>query len=305
MSSKKEKISLFGRKRISELVGRTRASDEQKKDELMALKLKEIHQDAKTSGALQDLPLNMLEPDPNQPRKTFNQLDSLAASIKQNGVIQPVIVTPKNKLGLYTIIAGERRYRAALKLKLPTIPCIIRDADDANIVILQLLENDQREDVTPLEESDALYKLVNNMKLNKIAVAKQLGHDPAWVSIRLGLQKASEQVKKLVRDGVIEDIRTLHDLRMFEMESPDKAKQLIQRIIKNKVAGSYRQVVSSARVNARKQQAEKSVETLPTVRSIKLNKGQLWLDVGTKTPLCFKYEPQALTDFLEKMASVD
>ena len=139
-----KKISLFNRKRISELVGRPSAVDDQKKDELMALKLKEIHQEAKSSGALQDLPLNMLEPDPNQPRKTFNHLDSLAASIKQNGVIQPVIVTPKNKLGFYTIIAGERRYRAALQLKTATIPCIIRDADDANIVILQLLENDQR-----------------------------------------------------------------------------------------------------------------------------------------------------------------
>lgn len=291
--------TLFGRKRTSELAGKVSRIDQQKNDELLALKLKTIHQEAQTSGALLDLPLEMIRPDDNQPRKVFNHLDSLAASIQQNGVIQPVIVTPKNNQGFYTIIAGERRYRAASKLKLPTIPCIIRDADDANIVILQLLENDQREDVTPLEESDALHKLVHDLKMNKIDVAKQLGHDPAWVSIRLGLQKASDQVKSLVKKGMVEDIRTLHDLRMFELESPEKAKQLIQKIVQNKVSGSYRQVVSSARVNARKQQPSQRLETMPTIRAIELDKGLLVLDVGTKTPIKFNCDADVIKAFRE------
>ena len=135
--------------------------------------------------------------------------------------------------------------------------------------------------------------------MNKIDVAKQLGHDPAWVSIRLGLQKASDQIKVLVKSGVIEDIRTLHDLRMFELESPQKAKQLIDKIVKNKVSGSYRQVVSSARVNARKQKSQKGVEIMPTIREIQVKNGELWFDVGTKTPLKFKYEPEALEQLLQ------
>ena len=141
-----KQISLEGRKRISELDGGVADMiTEMKKDELLALKLAAMNEDAKSTGTLQSLPLDKVKPDPNQPRKTFRNIDALAASIREQGIIQPIIVTAKQESdGCYRIIAGERRYLAAKQAGLSTIPCIIREADDANIVILQLLENDQR-----------------------------------------------------------------------------------------------------------------------------------------------------------------
>ena len=88
-------------------------------------------------------------------------------------MIQPIIVTPKNAQNKHTIIAGERRYLASKEAGLTTIPCVVRSADsDANILLLQLLENDQREDVSPFEEADALKELVENKNIKKIRNSK-------------------------------------------------------------------------------------------------------------------------------------
>jgi ParB family chromosome partitioning protein len=135
-----KKISLFGRKRTGELSKNHDDVAEKKRDELLALKLQEVNTDAKSAGTLQQLPLHMIKPDVNQPRKTFRNMESMADSIREKGIIQPIIVSTKNSDGIYTIIAGERRYRAAKLAGLSGIPCIIREENDANVVILQLLE---------------------------------------------------------------------------------------------------------------------------------------------------------------------
>ena len=302
------KISLFGRKRVSELAGSSTEVQESTKDELLALKLKEIQQEAEGSGQFKELPLHLVEPDPNQPRKHFTQIESLAASIHQKGIVQPLIVKPKNDKGRYVIIAGERRYRASVKAGLSTVPCIIRKEDDANVLILQLLENDQRQGVSPLEESSALVKLIDQMKLNKIDVAKQLGHDSAWVSIRLGLQKASSQIKSLVDDKLVEDIRTLHDLRMFEMEDAKKASALIKQIRNNEISGSYRQAISNSRVNARKSKKgntkKSTVTTIPSIEKLSFDSGQLVVHVGTKKPFRFDIEKGVLEKFKETLSNI-
>ncbi len=293
-----KQISLFGRKRTSELDGSHHDTmTEMKKDELLAMKLAEINEDAKSSGTLQSLPLDKIKPDPNQPRKTFRNIDALAASIREQGIIQPIIVTPRQPDGCYRIIAGERRYLAAKQAEMNTIPCIIRDADDANIVILQLLENDQRESVSPMEEAEALLKLIETMGVNKNDVARELGRDAAWVSIRLGLKQCSDDIRQMVQDGLIEDVRTLHELRMFESEQPKKAKELMQRIRNNQVSGSYRQVISTLR------QGVKAKKNVPAaVRKVekieKVGKHLLVHVAGGKHPLQFEITPETLVRFL-------
>ena len=290
-------ISLFGRKRTSELNDDI-ATSNVKKDELLALKLQQINEDAHQTGSLLQIPLSMLKADQNQPRKTFRNIESLADSIKENGIIQPIIIRAKDKLGQYIIIAGERRYQAAKLAGLKAVPCIIRQENDASTLILQLLENDQREDVSPLEESEALVKLITDLKVNKAQVAKELGRDAAWVSMRVGLQHASPEIKSLIKNGRIEDVRTLHELRMLEKESPEKSQKLIQKIQKNQVAGSYRTVIS----NMRKAPtiANKAPISHKTRKILNMEKkgNQLILDIGTKEPLKFKLTPDVMVRFL-------
>ncbi len=288
-----KRISLFGRKRFGELSGDDPVHDG-KKDELLSLKLEQVNAEAQSSGSLQTLALDMIKPDPNQPRKTFRHIDSLAASIKEQGIIQPIIVTTKKSDGKYHIIAGERRYQAAQQAKLKSMPCIIRDEDDANIMILQLLENDQREDVSPIEESDAIKRLVDKTGFSQSQVAKELGRDSGWVSIRLGLQQSSDSLKRLVEEGLIEDVRTLHELRMFESENPDKAKNLMQRIRKNQVSGSYRQVIA----NARKSQKKSQPTRVRKVQKIEKVGDKLLVYTKSKHPVEFEVEPKVLLQFL-------
>ena len=168
------------------------------------------------------------------------------------------------------------------------------------MLILQLLENDQRENVSPLEESEALSRLIEDMRLSKTEVAKELGRDMAWISIRLGLKKASEEIKQLVRDGLIEDIRTLHELRMFEEEEPEKARKLITRIRANTISGTYRQVISGAR-NAKK--GKDPEDLIRTITEMDYLGDELVLHVtGRKRPVRYRLNSLALKKFLEAVA---
>jgi ParB family chromosome partitioning protein len=297
-------VSLFGRKRTSELSESSgnphqNLATDVKKDELLALKLEEFNSDARQTGTLQMLPINLIYPDPTQPRKIFKSVDSLAASIHEKGVIQPIIVRTKNAEGHYVIIAGERRYRAAIAAELMTIPCIVRSESDASVLILQLLENDQRENVSPLEESEALSRLIDEMNLSKTDIARELGRDVGWISIRLGLKKASEDIKQLVREGIIEDIRTLHELRMFETEQPEKARKLITRIRSNTISGTYRHVISGARSTTKSRDPDEMVRAVTGLERV--NDEIVLHVVGKKRPVRYRVSTELLKEFLEKV----
>ncbi|GAB4222149.1 MAG: KorB domain-containing protein [Francisella sp.] len=217
---------------------------QEKKDILLAMQLQELSEQASKVGQLFELPLDIVKPDANQPRKIFKNIDSLAESIKENGVIQPIIVTTKKSDGFHYIIAGERRYLASKKAGLKTIPCIVRQEEsDANILLLQLLENDQRENVSPFEEADALKDLIENKGLKKTDVAKALGRDNSWISMRLKIADASDNIRELSNKGIIDDVRTLYELKKFSDEIPEGAQDFIEKILKNKISGSYRSAI--------------------------------------------------------------
>lgn len=242
-----KKISLMNRKvnqKIHDTVG------QEKKDILRAMQLQELNKQASKVGQLFELPLNIVQPDKNQPRKTFKSIDSLAQSIKENGVIQPIIVTAKKEDGVHNIIAGERRYLASKEAGLTTIPCIVRQEEsDANIVLLQLLENDQRENVSPFEEADALRDLIENKDVKKSDIAKVLGRDSSWISMRLKIADAEEYIRELSDRGIIEDVRTLYELKKFAEEIPQGAQEFVQKALDNKISGSYRAAITRYRDN--------------------------------------------------------
>ncbi|AFJ42954.1 ParB/RepB/Spo0J family partition protein [Francisella orientalis] len=242
-----KKVSLMNRKTNPKIHD---AVAQEKKDILRAMQLQELSDQASKVGQLFELPLNLVKPDANQPRKTFNNIDSLAESIRENGIIQPIIVTAKKDDGVHHIIAGERRYLASQKAGLTTIPCIVRQEEsDASIILLQLLENDQRENVSPFEESDALRDLIENKNVKKSDIAKVLGRDNSWISMRLKIADAEDNIRELSNKGIIEDVRTLYELKKFAEEIPEGAQQFIQKVLENKISGSYRSAITRYRDN--------------------------------------------------------
>ena len=282
------KISLENRKRSGQLSASLEQISQEKKDQLLALKLQALNDVAVASGHLFDLPVSLIVPDPDQPRKTFKNIDALAASISEQGILQPILVRPKNTAGHYQIIVGERRYQASKIAGLTTLPCIIRDKEDAHTLVLQLLENDQREQVSPFEEAAALDKLVQNMGLSKKEIAKELGRDPAWISIRLGLLDAPFEIKTLVDEGVVQDLRTLHELRKLAKEDHSLFESVVTKLKHQDFQGSHRDLLRQTRAN-------KALAELPRILKAEYQEGQLYLFLeGKRKPQVFEIDQTIL-----------
>lgn len=147
----------------------------------------------------QDVPLDRIVPNRYQPRQTFEQgeLAQLAESVKRNGVLQPVLVRRKAD-GLLELIAGERRYRAAKLASLKSIPAVVRNSSDEQSMELALVENLQREDLNPIEEARAYYRLVNEFGLTQEALAQRFGKDRSSVANSLRLLSLPNEIKELV-----------------------------------------------------------------------------------------------------------
>ncbi len=282
------KISLENRKRSGQLSASLEQISQEKKDQLLALKLQTLNDSAVAAGHLFDLPVSLITPDPDQPRKTFKNIDALAASISEQGLLQPILVRPKNVQGRYQIIVGERRYQAAKIAGLMTLPCIIRDQEDAHTLVLQLLENDQREQVSPFEEAAALDKLVQQMGLSKKEIAKELGRDPAWISMRLGLLDAPFEIKTLVDEAGIQDLRTLHELRKLAKEDHSLFEEVVHKLKHQDFQGSYRNLLRQART-------QKTAGELPRVLKAEHQEGQLLLFLeGKRKPQVFAIDQTVL-----------
>lgn len=149
------------------------------------------------------LPIDRIYPNPNQPRKNFNEesLKELSDSIIEHGIIQPLVVT-KEKDG-YMIIAGERRYRAAVIAKHSEIPVIVREMDEKKIRETSLIENLQREDLNAIEEGEAIKELMKNYQLTQEEIAKQLGKARPSIANTLRLLTLTEEVKQMVRENIL------------------------------------------------------------------------------------------------------
>lgn len=155
------------------------------------------------STGYQMVSTDLLKPNPSQPRKQFEQgaLEELAESIKENGVIQPLIVRKEN--GGFEIVAGERRWRAAKIAKLEKLPVVIRTATDQNVAELTLIENIQREDLNPIEEAEAYEKLSERFGLTHDDIAKKTGKNRSVITNQLRLLKLSDKAKEALVSGAV------------------------------------------------------------------------------------------------------
>ena len=156
------------------------------------------------SSGITELRLSEIEPNRDQPRKVFDQeaLEELAESIRVHGLIQPILVRP-GKGGIYSIIAGERRWRASRLAGLVKIPVIIKDCSDEETAQLALIENLQREDLNPIEEAEGYKKLMDDFSLTQERVAELVGKSRPAVANALRLLGLPEDLRKLVLDNQI------------------------------------------------------------------------------------------------------
>jgi ParB family chromosome partitioning protein len=152
-------------------------------------------------GASHEVAVSTLDPNPFQPRTTMapERLEELAVSIRESGIVQPILV---RRVGSrYQIIAGERRFRAAQRLGLATVPVVVRDVADEHLLEIALVENIQREDLTALEEAQAFHRLQEEFRLTQEQVAQKVGRDRSTVANTLRLLRLAREVRELLATG--------------------------------------------------------------------------------------------------------
>jgi ParB family transcriptional regulator, chromosome partitioning protein len=179
---------------------------------------------------LAHLPVDSIHPNPRQPRRRFEPeaTAGLASSLKQQGVLQPIVVRPRNEGG-YELIAGERRWRAAREAGLATLPALVRDADDRETLLLALVENVAREQLSPVEEARAYASLVDEFELTLGDVAERVGRSKPAVSNRLRLLELPEEVLWMVARG---ELTEGHARAVLSLPEHDERKRLAQRIVR-------------------------------------------------------------------------
>jgi ParB family chromosome partitioning protein len=143
------------------------------------------------------IPIDRVDPNPNQPRQVMGDLSELMASVAEKGVIEPLIV--RSRGDRFQINAGERRYQAAVQVGLRELPVVIRDVDDTEIIELALVENIQRKDLTAFEEAEALHQLTQRGSYTHEALAQRLGKSRTSITESLSLNAKPEEVKNICR----------------------------------------------------------------------------------------------------------
>ena len=205
---------------------------------------------AEQAGGLADIPIADIRPNPQQPREHFDEeaLGALADSIREVGVLQPVLVRATDD-GTYELIAGERRWRASRRVGLQTVPAIIRVADDTMMLQHAIVENVQREELNPLEEAAAYQQLIEDFSLTHDEVALRVGKSRATISNTLRLLQLPPSIQRYVKDG---SLRMGHARAL--LGTPDRAfqEQLAKRAATEDL--SVREVESA--IKAREVSAE-------------------------------------------------
>jgi ParB family chromosome partitioning protein len=180
---------------------------------------------------LANVPIEQISPNPYQPRKTFNDasIEELARSVREHGIIQPLVVT-KTGDNKYRLIAGERRFRAAQRAELKTVPVVIKETmTDTDTLQVALIENIQREDLNPIEEAYAYHQLHEEFQLTQEEISKRVGKERSTVANFLRLVKLPDSVKKLLASG---QLSMGHARAILAVESAKKQEQLAERVVK-------------------------------------------------------------------------
>ncbi len=259
---------------------------------------------AREGGAIQ-VPVDSIRRNPRQPRQSFkeDELEELAASIRELGIIQPLIVSPAVN-GTYTLIAGERRWQAARRAGLATVPVVIRVASDQQLLELALIENVQRADLNAIEEAEAFQHLAKEFGMSHEAIAARVGKSRVAVTNTIRLLEASSAVKQALVDGRISEG---HARALLALGSARAQEVALQRVINLDLS------VRQTELLARKLSGHKPTPKKKPARSAEVGsiERRLSASLGTKVALkhgkkggsltIFYYSNEELDAILEKL----
>jgi ParB family chromosome partitioning protein len=256
-------------------------------------------------GGVTQISVDLIQRNPRQPREKFDieELENLAASIREHGVIQPLIVSP-GKNGVYILIAGERRLQASRKAGLKTVPVVIRTATDQQLLELALIENVQRADLNPIEEAEAYQNLAREFKFSHEKIAERVGKSRVAITNTMRLLDASAAVKQALVDGRITEG---HARAMLALNSAKAQENLLNQVVNldlsvrqtEALAGKY-----SGKKTPSGKRANKSADVSDVERRLRAGLGtKVTLKHGKKggTVTIYYYSDEELDSLLEKL----
>lgn len=216
--------------------------------------VKKIAEKEEPAEVVQYISIHDIKPNANQPRKVFDEekIAELASSIKENGVIQPLIVRKKGKS--YEIVAGERRWRASVKAELKEIPCIVRELDDEQNMLLAIIENMQREDLNPMEEAEGLNQMIAAYGLTQEQVSRSVGKSRPYISNSLRLLRLPEEIQTMISEG---QLSAGHGRALVSI--PDEERQILiaRKIVKDDLSVRATEKLASEKAETRKRKTRK------------------------------------------------
>ncbi len=186
-------------------------------------------EDGDEKDTVRYIKIHDIMPNANQPRKTFNEekIEELAASIREHGIIQPIVVRKKSRG--YEIVAGERRWRAAIKAELSQVPCLIRNLDDEQNMLIAIIENMQREDLNPIEEAEGLRQMTETFGMTQEQVSRSVGKSRPYITNSMRLLKLPEYIRESIADG---RISAGHGRTLIAASDEDMRRSIWEKMIK-------------------------------------------------------------------------
>lgn len=180
-----------------------------------------------------EIDVDLIDPGSMQPRTRFDEtsLERLAESVREHGIVQPILVRRKGER--YELIAGERRWRAAQKAGLQRIPAVVKEVADSDLLEIALTENVQREDLNPIEEANAYKKLIEQVGLTQDALAARFGRDRSYITNYLRLLKLPPDIQELVETG---RLSTGHGRTILGLPHPDEQRRLARMVIEKEMS---------------------------------------------------------------------
>ena len=257
------------------------------------------------SGGITQVPVDLIQRNPRQPREQFDieEMENLSASIREHGVIQPLIVSP-GKNGIYILIAGERRLQASRNAGLKTVPVVIRHATDQQLLELALIENVQRADLNAIEEAEAYQHLAKEFKMSHETIAQRVGKSRVAVTNTMRLLDASAAVKQALVDGRITEG---HARALLALTFAKAQEALLNQVVNldlsvrqtEALAGKY-----SGKKTPSGKRAGKSADVSDVERRLRASLGtKVALKHGKKggTVTIYYYSDEELDSLLEKL----
>lgn len=211
---------------------------------------------------IQYIKIHDIMPNANQPRKTFNEekIGELADSIKEHGIIQPIVVRKREKG--YEIVAGERRWRAAIKAELSQVPCLVRELNDEQNMLIAIIENMQREDLNPIEEAEGLRQMSETFGMTQEQISKSLGKSRPYITNSMRLLKLPDYIRDSIAEG---QLSAGHGRTLITVTDEKIRRELWQRIVSEGLSVREAEKLSSSGGKQKKKKPTASKKKNPDV----------------------------------------